>query len=60
MNLFRSPIKLCRIKLKIKGGEETFLDCIKRLDVLMQTRGPRKFKQSGASASQAITYCAIR
>jgi hypothetical protein len=41
MNLSGSPIKLCRIKLKIKGGEETFLDCIKRLDVPMETRGSR-------------------
>jgi hypothetical protein len=44
MNFLGPPMKLCRIKRKIKGGRETFLDRIKRLDVSRQARGPRRLR----------------
>jgi hypothetical protein len=47
MNFFGPSIKLCRIKGKIKGGRETFLDRIKRLDVSRQARRPRRLKDRG-------------
>ena len=47
MNFLGPPIKLCRIKRKIKGGRETFFDRIKRLDVSMQVRRARRLKDRG-------------